>query len=89
MPTATKSSQVVAEKGYANAVGAWAPLSTSKVTRAMRGVRAFCAPYGGLAAAILHRSGVLCARRSIFVVMNAAAIQTVLRHFSYGMYALT
>src|SRR2546428_13475800 len=34
-------------------------------------------------------SGVLRARRSIFVVMNAAAIQTVLRQFSYGLYALT
>ncbi len=34
-------------------------------------------------------SGVLRARRSIFVLMNAAAKQTVLRHFSYGVYALT
>src|SRR5256885_14806680 len=34
-------------------------------------------------------SGVLRARRSIFVFMNAAAIQTVLRHFTYGLYALT
>ncbi len=34
-------------------------------------------------------SGVLRVRRSIFVFMNAAAIQTVLRHFAYGLYALT
>src|SRR3989454_9152927 len=34
-------------------------------------------------------SGVVRARRSIFVLMNAAAKQTVLRHFSYGVYALT